>query len=369
MRIRSLVFAICWCTAELILCRPGHSEEHLKIGVIVPLSGEGVFWGGNTRDGVLLALEDLKAGKREDRFSLEPIFENDFCDPKTAVSAYRKLTAVDKARFIIGPVCSSSTLAVAPLAEHDHILLIAPCSEAAAISQAGDFVFRTWTPGGSQGAVMAAYARKTLGLTKAATAAVQNDYGLSLSKAFENKFRKLGGVIVASEEYLSEVTDLRPQLLRIKSKVPEAIYFAAYPRDAILGIKQARQLKINVEILGSSNMASNEFISNAGALAEGIFVSDLSESTASAYQERFSRRFHRPWPGLTSCASVAYDALQLLADGIRKVGPDPVKIKDYLYSIKDFPGASGPITFDANGDLTRKHRVFRIRKGKLEPAD
>lgn len=48
----------------------------------------------------------------------------------------------------------------------------------------------------------------------------------------------------------------------------------------------------------------------------------------------------------------------ILVETIRKVGDDPEKVKNALYSI-DLNGASGRIKFDKNGDLI-KNFVFKI---------
>jgi len=39
-----------------------------------------------------------------------------------------------------------------------------------------------------------------------------------------------------------------------------------------------------------------------------------------------------------------------LLNSIKKKGYNPVGIKEYLYSLKDYPGISGVITIDENGD-------------------
>ena len=108
-------------------------------------------------------------------------------------------------------------------------------------------------------------------------------------------------------------------------------------------------MNMNLQIFGSSNMAASDFLKNTGTLANGIIVSDLGELTDKEFQERFAKRFKKQWPGMSSCASVAYDSARLLAEAIGAVGDDPSKVKDYFYQMKGYAGVSGPpVQFDSN---------------------
>ena len=356
-----LLAAISW---PLDLCSAQELNRTLKVGALVPLSGEGIWWGENSRDGLRLAVEDINA--RPAGIKVQLILEDEKCDSKIAVSAFRKLTEVDGIKIVLGAFASSSTMAIAPLAERRQILLLTPCSEADAISQAGDYIFRTWPPNGAQARIMAQYIREKLGIQTTAILAVQNDFGASLSSSFSKEFVRLGGRIVAEEEFPQKVQDVRAQLLRIKAKNPEAIYLLSYLVDGAVVVKQIKELGLRSRILASSGLNSPDFFKQVGAMAEGMLLSDLPDSTSREFKQRFENTFHKDWPGMASCTSIAYDDLRLLVKAVETVGEDPTKIKDYLYSIRDFPGITGPITFDRNGDLIRQHAVFEVKNGKPE---
>lgn len=164
----------------------GPTAEPIRVGVVFPLSGAGAFWGQNSMQSLRLLEESAKG-------QIEFIVEDDACDPQRAVSAYRKLVARDQVRVIIGAICSSCTLAIAPLAQKESILLITPCSEADAISEVGDFVFRLWTPNGEQARVTARYLFSKRKLKRVAVLSILNDYGVTLSEAFASEYEELGG--------------------------------------------------------------------------------------------------------------------------------------------------------------------------------
>ena len=63
--------------------------------------------------------------------------------------------------------------------------------------------------------------------------------------------------------------------------------------------------------------------------------------------------------------SGAYDVVYLLADAIGKYGYDSEKIRDYLYAVKDYDGAVGKLTIDANGDPIMEYSVKQVKSGQL----
>jgi branched-chain amino acid transport system substrate-binding protein len=65
-----------------------------------------------------------------------------------------------------------------------------------------------------------------------------------------------------------------------------------------------------------------------------------------------------------------YDAARVLADAIKRAGSDdPKAIRDALAGTKDFPGASGKITIDANRNALKPIVILEFRNGKMHKVD
>ena len=64
-------------------------------------------------------------------------------------------------------------------------------------------------------------------------------------------------------------------------------------------------------------------------------------------------------------AADAYDAVKLLADAIESVGNSGPKIKDYLYGVKDYPGAGGITTFDEDGAVVKPVMFKKFENGEF----
>lgn len=350
----------------LAACAPAQ-EDTITIGAILPLTGPGAFWGTNSQKGIEFAVERINAQGGIDGVPLEVIFEDSKCEPKEGVAAMQKLLNIDKVPAVIGAVCSSVTSSVAPLAQEAGVVEITPCSEAPQISDMGDYIFRTWTPNNLQARIGARFAFEELGARKAAVLSINNDFGESLTQAFAEEFESLGGNVVTIQRYEQDQRDLRTELTKVKAETPDLVYMTSYPPDGVIAVQQMADLGIDAELLGTSGIHSKEEVfDKLGDLAEGIYLTDLEDSTTAQFREEYRERYGQQWPGIISCASVAYDDAMLLADAFRAVGTDAAKVKDYLAGIENFPGASGPITFDANGDLDRQHVVFEVADGDAQ---
>ncbi|NJK85500.1 MAG: ATP-binding cassette domain-containing protein [Bacteroidales bacterium] len=90
-------------------------EDVMKIGILLPLTGERGSFGQSSKSGIELAINEINF---TDSLSLqiEPVYEDTKGEAKTAVSAITKLISTGY-KTIIGPISSSEVLSVAPIAE------------------------------------------------------------------------------------------------------------------------------------------------------------------------------------------------------------------------------------------------------------
>jgi len=117
------------------------SKEPIKIGGILVLTEEGSDWGLNSQRGADLALEDINNGGGINGRKLEMVCKDSKGDdPRTAVSAFFKLLR-NRVRIILGPNCSPSGLALAPLARQKQVLMISPTLGVAGFNEESDYTF------------------------------------------------------------------------------------------------------------------------------------------------------------------------------------------------------------------------------------
>ena len=63
----------------------------------------------------------------------------------------------------------------------------------------------------------------------------------------------------------------------------------------------------------------------------------------------------------------AYDAARLVLKGMTERGLDGSSVRDFLYGVKDYEGASGRFSFDKSGDVEKTIRIVTIKDGRISP--
>jgi len=344
-------------------------KETIKIGVIGPLTGDIAEYGQNIKNAVDLALEEINNTGGINGRKLQLIYEDHACEPSKAVTAIRKLINIDKVDLILSEACSSPALAMAPIAEQEHKLLMLCTESNYKIKDAGDYIFRVYPSDAFQGKKLAEMI-SSKEYKNVALIYINNDYGLGLKKVFEAEFLKLGGKTLITETHQMGATDFRSQITKIKATKPEVIVLAEHPKDGALIMKQLQELGVNVPIYGSDAMKDEVVIQTAGSAAENL-ITVFPVHPKGADYDQFELVYKNKYGKIPEgYALYGYDALKLIALIIDKVGLDPIKIKDELYKVKDYKGVTGVIGFDDFGErISVDYNVYMIKNGQFVPYE
>lgn len=336
------------------------SSKDLRIGFIGPLTGDASQWGIPPKEGVELAISEWKIKNVPSVF-----FEDDQCDPKKAVTAAKKLIEIDRVQMIIGAVCSSSTLAIAPIAENNQVLLISPASTNPDITKAGDFVFRVIPSDALRGQIFARYLKKEK-VTSVDLLTINNAGGTGNKDVFKRVFTELGGDVHEDLTYEEKTVDFKTELLRMKNSPSQAVVVVSYPSDTVRILKQVQELGVKKPLYFQTEAPDDpSVIQNAGSAAEGIVY--ILPATAEGkiletFQTRFKTKFgHEP----ALFAAEGYDIIKLLEKVVaEEKTTNQTELKNTLYQIQSYAGASGIITFDNNGDVIKPMAIMKIENMK-----
>ena len=189
---------------------------------------QGETYGTVANQSKQMAADEINAAGGIDGRMLELVVEDSKCNAADAVAAYHKLTDVDGVKIILGTSCSAAMLGAAPLAEADGTILFSGLASNPDIANAGDYIFRTQINdievGIATGNVLWADGIRTL-----ATITETTDYAEGVRRTTVAQFEKLGGEIVSSEQYGSDTTDFRSQLVKLFAANPDALHLVPSP--------------------------------------------------------------------------------------------------------------------------------------------
>jgi branched-chain amino acid transport system substrate-binding protein len=354
------IFLISYMTAAF-------AQEVYKVGAILPLTGDISEYGQRCKKGMDLAVEEInKEGGMNGR-RIEIIYEDSEGSAKAGVSAAQKLINIDKVKTIIGAVASSVTLAIEPITSNSDVVLISPASSSPNLTGISPFFFRTWPSDVLEASVLADFAFKKLNIKSVAIIYVNNDYGIGLKHEFKKTFDSLGGKVVSVDGYPQNNTEFRSILTKAKAKKPQAIYLAGYHKEMAFATKQIKEMKIKSQILGDADYGIEELINIANDAAEGaIYATPTYEPhKGNKAMITFARKFKEQYGKEPSIFEAnAYDAVNILSIGMRRVGDNSKKIAAFISKLKNYDGASGLITFE-KGDARKNITIKTIKGGKF----
>ncbi|MBI4367371.1 MAG: ABC transporter substrate-binding protein [Deltaproteobacteria bacterium] len=347
-------------------CKPAADE--IRIGYYASMTGSTATWGQMGKHALDLAIEEANAqggllGKKIRLYT-----EDDQGLPEQAKAAALKLITQRKVVALIGEHASSRCLAAAPEAQRHKVPMISPFCTNPKVTSVGDHIFRVCYIDPFQGGAMAQFAAETLQVRRAAILRdIKNDYSVGLADFFKAAFEKRGGTIVADAAYSEGDIEFRSQLTQIRAAQPEAIFIPGYYTDVGLIARQARELGMQIPLLGGDGWDSPKTVEIGGPAINGAFFSSsfaADDPAGMAFNQKFQAKFGKPADGL---ASTTYEAALVLFDAVRRAGTTEAKaVRDALAATKNFQGVAGKLSLDGNRDAVKRIVIMKIEDGKMQ---
>lgn len=336
----------------------------IKIGVVVPLTGDFSIYGQSGKGAIELAAENINY--KINNKTIEFIYEDSKCNAKDATEAFNKLINVDKVDYIIGGECSSETLAGAPITENAKIVQITPCSTSPSVRNAGDYIFAVYPLDDFEGTFNAEYIYNTLGIKKVATLTGLSDWPVGLNKSFEKRFKELGGEIVLSETNEQNAKDLKTQLTKIKNSNAELLYSVEYTEAAENLLLQSKEIDLNIPKY-MPGIINDDVINVVGSNAENVYTTrPNSKLNDESFTAKLKQKTGLSTVDVSICGGFAYDSLLILKKAIENANSfENEKVKDALYNVK-LEGIMGYHEFDKDGvPATGDYKVLKVINSKL----
>jgi branched-chain amino acid transport system substrate-binding protein len=343
----------------------------LVIGGYWALSGAEISLGLDQKRGVELAFDD-----HDNQFMGHPlrlVAEDSQCSAEGGQTAAIKLATNEDIIAVIGPDCSSSATAAAPVLWNAGIVSIGTSATAPALTTddraAGlQGYMRTVYNDRDQGTADAQYFYDQLQCRTLATVHDGSPYAEQLVRVAEDHFRSLGGEVVAAEAVTPTDVEMRPMLTNIATQKPCVLYFPIFTAAGAQLIRQMPEisgLEDTIPIAGSA-MAAPGFLAAASDAVVGLRFGkpDVSpESMGAAYPamlEKYKSKYGET-PTEVFHAN-AYDAAQIALMAIEKVAQQDADgnlyigrkaLRDALFATSGYEGVSGEISCNPNGDCAR----------------
>ena len=333
-------------------------KDTLKIGVILPLSGELVQFGTSTLEGIKARVKEIND---EGSMKISIITEDNKGRKQDSITAYKKLTSLDAVDAVIGPITSTNALGVVREASKVQIPTMSPTATNDKVAPSSPFMFRTCFNDSFQGFILGTHAAKTLKIAKAAVITdMASDYSKGLSKSFIKAFENAGGKIVAQESYQKGDTEFGAQLGNIRKSDAELVFVPGYPPEVPLILRQASSINLDVRFCGADGWDNADVLQKSGDAILGSFI----VGAFSAEDQRPAvQNFIKLMGNVGTFEALGYDSVSLITEAAKQQGADPAGIANALRTgIQNFEGVTGSITVKSNGDAIKSGVIMDIYK-------
>ncbi len=350
-------------------------ESTIKVGINMELSGEVASYGQAELNGIKLAIKQVNANGGVLGKEIELIEVDNTSSASEATSVTTRLVSQDNVVAILGPATSGAFKASLPVSEEYGVAIISPSATDTTVmlndttKEVFTTGFRTCFIDSFQGVTMANFAYDNLSLSKAVVFGDNSsDYAQGLADSFIAQFKANGGTIVAHENFTKGDTDFNAVLTKIADMDFDVLFVPGYYNEAGLLIKQAREMGLNVPILGADGFESPDLIALAGVdnIVDVFYSTHYSSVGDDQLVADFVTAFSDEYGTEPNAFSaLAYDAAMLLVDAIERANDtDPSKIIEALLDTDGFVGVAGNISIDNNHDAVKSIYVVELSGDK-----
>jgi branched-chain amino acid transport system substrate-binding protein len=356
----------------------------LRVGVVLPLSGQFALGGQNVKRGYDLAADDINAVggiKALGGAQMELVYADNQGKQDVAIGETERLIQQERVSAIMGSWHSPTTIAGTQASERNKTPWIVEVASADIVVERGfKYVSRVNVKASWYGEAPVDYldyAKNTLKqkVERVAIMYTDDDWGRSsVGKGTKDALQKRGYQIVEEIAYPSASQDVTTYINKIKASRPDAFVVTSFPNDSVLVGRTMEQLAVKVPIVigVSAGFALPSFRTSLGPVAErwlivGGWNPDIPGAKPLA--DRYKKRFD---VDMNEHAALAYQTTIVLREAVEQAkSTDRDKINDAVRALKVDPGPLmvmpyKRIEFDGTGQNPHATElILQVKDGQL----
>lgn len=269
IQIAVAFFVVPFCLFTSIIEAEEVKKPILKFGMLLTLSGSYAVAGEDQRAGINEALKNHPLAN-----SVKIVFADSLNDPKVAISEFNKMIVADEVSAVL---INRAKVAIPlnSLSKKYSMPIIGVVGHNEFVPQ-NKFAFQVWPMARDEGEFLASKSIAS-GERSFAVVYAEDEYMTSVSQGFRESAVKLGGDVVFFESILASEFDIRSIILKMRRKVPDAIFLnVSVPQIAPL-VRQVRELGFKGRVLSNIYVSRPEVLNSAGVeVFEGIRYSEIN---------------------------------------------------------------------------------------------
>jgi len=341
-------------------------QADVKIGVAGPFSGPLAQFGQMQIDGIKMAAKHLNAKGGLNGETVEIVQYDDACEPKQATSVANQAVN-DGVMFVIGHLCSSSTLPASDIYEDEGVVMITPASTNPEITERGyEFLFRTVGRDDQQGpfaaSVIASFNPKRVAVIHDKSA-----YGEGLAAQVKMNLDSQGVNVVLFEAITPNEADYSPLITKLKSNKIDAMFFGGYDPEMAKIMRQGRDSGFKGQFFGGDGVSNSKVVEGAGPAADGLIATQPKAFDGDPRNAALVAEFKAAGVNASDTFVLpTYAATMALAEAIEAAGN--FDGEDIIKALRTgtYETAVGNIEWDAKGDIKGGENTFAAYRWKKD---
>jgi len=345
------------------------------IGVLLAESGDAAAYGSSMRHGIELALKEAKADTTSPvPKGLSVVWADSGTNPEKAASEYANLVSKGNAVFVIAGVTSGEAKELIPVIKSTQVPCLSPSASLPSLTKGNRLFFRIFPSDNLEGRRAARFLREDKDLDSVLIYSQGSEQARGIEPPFRHVFEQnlegkvVGRILLSNSNWERESADI------LAGHSPEAVYVIAYHEDAIRVLKHLRKLHFKGLICMTSAFNNGTAIEANPKLVDGVFFpqpafdTDDPRPLVQNFLKNFEETYgHKP----DIYAAHAFDAMRVALETLKTTkSMTTLDIRKTLqFGLEEFPGVTGPIQFNDDGDVHRNPIMFIIKKGRVRPYE
>ena len=334
----------------------GKPTENIKIAALLSMSGDASAWGENAQKAIELATEEFNQKGGINGRKIEMIYEDTGGDPKRAVAAFQKVTTIDRVIAVLGPLNQTEDAAVVPLINQNNIATIIPGYLPLQNRKDLTNPLIVWMDAELEAGRLAEHVFSQ-GIRTVGIIGTLDAWESTVSNAFAEKFKAVGGTVTEMETVQPDSSDMRLSATKVIASKPQAIFLGTY-YQFVNSTKALSDQKYPGKLFG---IEIDDYLAGETAGWANGLVFIAPDYYTNDFVQVFTAKYERA-PGLP--AGQSYDAANLLFSLLEK-NIDRDDILELMKEFSSYNGVSGELTILPDGRPSLPTALFELKEGKV----
>lgn len=351
----------------------GVSDKEIRIGMANALSGAASGLGTHLKAGAQAYFTAINAAGGIHGRKLVLVSEDDGYEPEKTVAATRKLIEQDKVFSLLGYVGTPTSAAAVPQVSKAGIPYLFAFTGAEFLrNPVNKWVFNVRASYFDETEMMVERLTKDLGVKKIALFIQDDAFGEAGKAGTMRALHKRNMKPVEEARYKRNTVEVDEGVAKLKAAQPEAVVFVGTYKSLAATVKKAREAGVNAKFLTVSFIGTSDFIKEAGADSDGVYITQVMPSPDDA-SVPLVKQYQQDMKGgnLNYTSLEGYADAVVLVDALKKTGSNPTRasLVGTLEGMKTDIGGV-PVHFSStNHSGTGLVFVTRVQGGKAVPVN